>query len=412
MAKSLTTLIARRYFFSKSNRNFINVITGISVGAVLVGSTAMIVILSVFNGMESLIRSLFDSFDPDLQISLVEGKSFEPSDEWLTAISEVEGVGLLTEVLEDNALLRYRDGQLVVTVKGVSESFLEQKQIEEALVQGEMKLREGSIRYAVVGRGIQYALGINTQNEFYALSFFYPKNVRPGAMLQPGGMYITKNISPGGVFAIEKQYDENYVFVPLDFAEELFQSEGTQKRTSVEVMVAKGHSVSAVKARLRRHLGEEFKVLDSEEQHSTILRALKSEKVIVFALLILVLAVASFNIFFSLSMMAIEKKKEIAVLFAMGATKRTVRGIFLLEGAIISFVGTTIGLAIGFLLVWSQQTFGFVKMGMTSAVVDDYPVKMEVMDFVIGAGSIILITLLASLRPAHIATRTQTLEHL
>ena len=412
MARPLVPFIARRYFFSRKNRNFINLISGISVVAVGVSTAALIIVLSVFNGLEGLIRSLFASFDPDVQITATLGKSFTVTDEWLAELDSIEGVGVLTEVLEDNALLRYRDGQMVVKVKGVGESFLAQDRMQDVLAQGELKLRDDQLRYAIVGRGIQYALGISPQNDFYALTFFYPKNTRPGAFMQPGGMYNTRNLMPAGIFAIEKQYDENYVFVPLDFAEELFQAEGQRKRTAVEVMVEPGYSVKAVQASLRQHLGEDFKVLNSDEQHSSLLRALQTERLVVYFVFFIVLGVASFNIFFSLSMLAIEKKRDIAVLYAMGATDRLIRRIFLAEGGLIAFLGGFAGIIIGFLVVLAQQTFGFVKMGMTGAVVDDYPVAMQPQDFLFSVACIVFITLVASLRPAKIATRTHMVENL
>lgn len=372
----------------------------------------LIIVLSVFNGLEELIRSLFASFDPDIQITAVEGKSFQVTDDWLGSLQAVEGVGIVTEVLEDNALLRYRDGQQVVKVKGVAESFLEHNRMENVITQGELKLRDDRLRYAIVGRGIQYALGISPQNDFYALQFFYPRAIRPGGITPTAQMYNSGNLLPGGIFAIEKQYDENYVFVPLDFAEELFNTQNQQKRTSVEVMVASGHSVSRVQRNLRAHLGEGFQVLNSDEQHASLLRAIQTEKLIVYLVFFLVLAVASFNIFFSLSMLAIEKKRDISVLYAMGATDGLIRGIFLLEGGLIALLGGGVGLVLGFVVTWAQKTFGIVKMGMTAAVMDDYPVRMEPLDFGYSVACIVLITLLASLRPAKIATRTSTLENL
>lgn len=412
MARSFSTLVARRYFFSRSNRSFINIISGISVVAVAVGTTAIIAILSVFNGLEGLIRSLFESFDPDLQVSAELGKSFIVTDEWLQSLQEVEGVGIVTEVLEDNALLRYRTSQQVVAVKGVSESFLEHTRMERVIDQGELKLRDDNLRYAVVGRGIQYAMGISVQNDLYALQFYYPNNLRAGAITNPGSMYTTLQLVPGGIFAIEKQYDENYVFVPLDFAEELFNTNGIRKRTAIEVMVEPGYSVTTVQNNLREHLSSEFKVLNSDEQHASFLRAIRTEKLIAALASVVVLIVASFNIFFSLSMLAIEKKKDISLLYAVGATPNLVRRIFLLEGGLIAGTGVLSGLGISLLLIWVQRTFGLIKMGLSAAVMDSYPVELQTRDVLITVGSIILITLLASLRPAQIATRTSTLENL
>ena len=401
--------IARRYFRSKKKKNFINIISNISMIGVAVGTMALVIVLSVFNGLEDLIRSLYSSFDPEIRISATAGKSFEITDDLLVAIQALEGVAIVTEVIEDNAYVRYKDSEMVIKVKGVGDNFIEQKRMDETIVHGELKLKKDGNSYALVGRGVQYALGISPNNDFYSLQLFYPKNIRPGS-LNPGSLYTQKNILPGAIFAIEKQYDENYVFVPLDFAQSLMNY--GDKRTSLEIKTTEGADINDVQANLKALLGEQFQVLNSDEQHSGLLRAIKIEKLFVFLTFSFILAVASFNIFFSLTMLAIDKKKDIAILYAMGATDRLIRGIFLKEGAIIAFTGAVSGLLLGLVICWLQQTYGFVSMGMETSVLDSYPVKMEFTDFVYTGISIILITFLASYRPAIIATRSSIKDNL
>lgn len=370
---------------------------------VAVGTMSLVIVLSVFNGLEDLIRTLHGTFDSELKISATLGKSFEISDEFMAEIHNIEGVELVTEVIEDNALLKYKDSQIVVKVKGVSDNFVEQTNIGQTLVYGDLVLEEDGLNYAIIGRGIQYALSISPGNDFYALQIFYPKNVQTGT-IDPNQLYNRKSIMPGAVFAIEKQYDENYIFVPLDFAAELM--EYGDKRTALEIKTASPDKLSQVQKRLQSHLGEEFQVLNSDQQHSGLLKAIKIEKLFVFITFSFILAVASFNIFFSLTMLAIDKKKDIAILYALGATNNVVRSIFISEGAIIAFTGSAIGLLSGLAICWLQQEYGFVSMGMQTSVLDAYPVKMQFTDFIYTALSLILITFLASYRPAVIATRS------
>lgn len=407
---NLSFFIAKRYFRSKKEKNFISIISNISMIGVAVGTMALVIVLSVFNGLEDLIRSLYSSFDPQIKVAPAYGKSFEVTDEWLKKVESVPGVYLLTEVVEDNALVRYKDAQMVVKVKGVAENFIDQKRMDQAIVQGELVLEKDDINYAIIGRGVQYALSINPKNDFYALQMFYPKNVRPGAGIDPGRMYNQRNIMPGATFAIEKQYDENYIFVPLDFALDLFEYKN--RRTSLEIKIADGFREKQVQKNLQAALGEDYKILTSDEQHMGLLRAIKIEKLFVYLTFSFILAIASFNIFFSLTMLAIDKKKDIAILYSMGATNKIIKKIFLFEGALIALTGALLGLTLGLLVCWAQQSFGIVSMGMQTSVLEAYPVKMEIQDFLYTGLTIIIITLLASYRPAIIATRSNNKDYL
>ncbi|MDN5203992.1 ABC transporter permease [Fulvivirgaceae bacterium BMA10] len=402
--------IAKRYFNSKKKRNFINVISIISMIGVAVGTTALVVVLSVINGLEDNIRSLYGSFDPELKITADSAKSFEVSDELINKIKDVEGVAFVTQVAEDNALLRYRDAQMIVKVKGVEDNFVHQNNLESNLVYGNSTLHDGQKDYAIIGRSVQIRLGIAPENNLFPLRVYYPRNTKTQSLDQ-SKLFSIKNILPGAVFAIEQQYTEQYVFVPLLFAAELFELKN--RRTSLEIKTEKGFSIAEVQKSLKLALkGETFKVLNSDEQHSSLLRAIRIEKLFVFITFSFILAIASFNIFFSLTMLAIEKKKDIAVLFAMGATRNVVKRIFLSEGAIIAFTGAVIGLILGLLVCWIQQTFGIISMGMETSVLDAYPVKMQLTDFVYTAISIIIITFLASYRPAIMAARVEVKDQL
>jgi len=395
--------VARKYFWSGKKKKFINVISIISMFLVTVGTAALIIVLSVFNGLEDLLRSLHNNFDPEIQITATSGKSFLVDEEFIDSIEALEGVDIVTEVIEDNAYMKYRDSEMVVTVKGVSDNFIDHHRMDDKIVEGKLDFKERDIPYAVIGRGIQHVLSISLQNEFYALQLFYPRKLNPGK-IDPRKDLKRLNIMPGGVFAIEKQFDEKYVFVPLSFAEDLL--EYGNKRTSLEIKIVPEEDIKQVQSRIKNHLGEEFSVLNNEEQHSTILRAVKIEKLIVFIIFSAILMIASVNIFFALTMLAIDKKKDIAILFSLGATAKIIRRVFIYEGLIISISGTLIGLFLGWSICYLQLNYGLVSMGLENAVVANYPVKILYSDFLITASSMFVITLLISYRPAIIATRT------
>jgi len=398
----LPLFIARKYFLSKKKKNFINVISIISMLGVAVGTMALVIVLSVFNGLEDLIRNLNESFDPELKIEPTTGKSFELTTDFLSGIKAIEGVEIVTQVVEDNAYVKYKNDEMVVKLKGVEKNFIDHHRLDRNIVQGRLVLEEDGVNYAIIAQGVKTALSINRLSNMYTLQFSYPKRGRTS------GMNITnltnqRVILPAGVYAIEKQYDMNYVFVPLEFAVDLLDY--GNRRTSLEIKVNSNYSIEEVKQRIKKFTGEEFKVLTSEEIHADFFKVLKIEKLFVFITFSFILAIASFNIFFSLTMLAIDKKKDIAILSSFGANKKLIKFIFLTEGAIISFLGAFIGLLLGLVICVLQQQFGIVSMGMETAVIDAYPVKMQFPDFLYTGLSIVTITLLASYRPAIIATR-------
>jgi lipoprotein-releasing system permease protein len=419
---NLPFFIARKYFRSKRKKNFINVISIIAMLIVALCTAALIVVLSVFNGLEDLLRTLYSSFDPQIKVEATTGKSFYFTDDLKDQITDIDGVGIVTEVIEDYAYVKYRDSDMIVTIKGVSDNFLDQNRIDSAIVEGELKLREklneGNItapgketylNYAIIGRGVQFALSVMPGTDLYPIQVHYIKDVNT-TTLDPSKLYSRKNILPGSVFAIEKNYDENYMFVPLDFARDLLDY--GDKRTSLEIKVAENFKISDVKDDLKAALGDDFKVQDNEEQHQDLYKLLNMEKLFVFISFSLILAVGSINIFFALTMLAIDKKKDISVLYAIGANDSLIRRIFLFEGAIISLGGSLIGLFVGGLICWLQQTFGLVSMGMETAVLESYPVVMKWEDFLYTSLSLIVITMFISYRPAIVATRFHSAQYL
>jgi lipoprotein-releasing system permease protein len=377
---------------------------------VAVGTMALVIVMSVFNGLEDLIRGLFASFDAELKVEAVLGKSFEVDSLWLDGIQNVEGVAVLTEVIEDNALLDYNGNQLVATIKGVSDNFLDQDRFSRGYFWGDTTLGNDLRPGAIMGRGVGFFLSVNLKDVNVPLKVFYPKAPRSAATLNPNQLYSSASLEPVAFFSVERQFDDEYVIAPLKFTRELLNY--GNKRTSLEIKISEGYSIDEVQENLKAHLGPDFSVKNTDEQHAGLLRTVKLEKLFVFLTLSFILAIASFNIFFSLSMLAIEKKKDIAMLKALGAKDKLIREIFLKQGAMIAVVGAAIGLVLGFAIVWLQESFGLVSLGIASAVVDAYPVRMVWTDFAWITAVVILITLVASWRPAWIASRVKTTDEL
>ncbi|MDI1321647.1 MAG: FtsX-like permease family protein [Algoriphagus sp.] len=407
---NLSYFIAARYFRSKKKRNFITVLSTISMIGVAVGTMALVIVMSVFNGLEDLIKSLFASFDAELKIEVVEGKSFLTNEEWLDSIRNLEGVAILTEVIEDNALLDYNGNQMVARIKGVSDNFLDQGRFSKGFFWGDTTLGNELRPAAILGRGVGFFLSVNLEDVNVPLKIFYPKAPRSAASIDPTQLYASGILDPVAFFSVERQFDDEYVIAPLAFTRDLLNY--GDKRTSLEIKVADGMSINEVQSRLKAHLGPKFLVKNTDEQHAGLLRTVKLEKLFVFLTLTFILAIASFNIFFSLSMLAIEKKKDIAVLKAMGAPDRLIRSIFLKQGAMIAISGATIGLILGYFVCWMQEIFGLVSLGISSAVVDAYPIKIVWSDFLWISLAVIAITLVASWRPAWIASQVDTVKEL
>ena len=377
---------------------------------VAVGTMALVIVMSVFNGLEDLIRGLFASFDAELKIEVAEGKSFEVTEDWLDSIRTIEGVEILTEVIEDNALFDYNGNQMVARLKGVSDNFLDQGRFSRGYFWGDTTLGTGLRPAAILGRGVGFYLSINLNDINVPLKVFYPKAPRSAATIDPNQLYSSAILDPAAFFSIDRQFDDEYVIAPLEFAKNLLNY--GNRRTSLEIKVEEGKSINAVQARLKELLGSKFLVKNTDEQHAGLLRTVKLEKLFVFLTLTFILAIASFNIFFSLSMLAIEKKKDIAVLKAMGAPDKLIRRIFLKQGSMIAFSGALIGLILGFLICLVQEKFGLVSLGISSAVIDAYPVKMIWTDFVWISMAVVGITLLASYRPAFIASKVDTVKEI
>ncbi|MEA1897289.1 MAG: FtsX-like permease family protein [Bacteroidota bacterium] len=394
--------VAKRYLFAKKTQNTINLISAISVVGVAIGTMALIVILSVFNGFDSLVHSLFNSFNPDLKITIKEGKRFSSELPSLTELKQIEGVLYMAEVVEENALLKYGNKQYIATIKGVSSNFIYMSGIDSMIVDGDFVLQQGNNEYAIVGQGIamKLAIGLTFVNP---IVIYVPKRTASVTM-NPERAFNRKYIFPSGIFAIQQDFDSKYVIVPIEFARKLLDF--TSEVSSLELKLDPSSDPLTIQEEVKKIMGNDFFVKNRYEQEELLYRIMKTEKWAIFFILTFILIVASFNIIGSLTMLIIEKKNDISIIRSMGADLNHIRKIFLYEGWLISILGAFIGLGIGVLICWLQQTFGLIRLqGSGSFVIDSYPVKMVLSDFLMVFLTVLAIGYFAAWYPVRYITR-------
>ena len=386
--------IARRYVFSKKSTNAINVISAISVVGVAVGTMALVIVLSVFNGFHDLVASFFTNFDPQIELVPTQGKTAPADDPLLDQIRKMPEVGVHTDVLEDQGLAVYGDRQQMVTVMGVDDNFTQLTNIGDILYgDGEFSLQAANLFYAIPGIRQAQDMGLGARFEGY-LKLYAP--VRRGQITDledpSDGFVVDSLISPGVVFAVNQaKYDRDRVICSIGFARRLFDQDGML--SSLQIRLKPGSDLGAVKKQMREIVGSKYKVLDRFEQQSDTFNIMQIEKVLAYVFLTFILMVACFNIISSLSMLIIDKKADAATLRNLGATDKQIRSIFLFEGRIISAIGAVVGILLGLLLCWLQQEFGLVHMGDSagSFVVNAYPVSVHYDDVAIVFVTVLLI---------------------
>ena len=386
--------IARRYVFSKKSTNAINVISAISVVGVAVGTMALVIVLSVFNGFHDLVASFFTNFDPQIELVPTQGKTAPADDPLLDKIRKMPQVSVHTDVLEDQGLAVYGDRQQMVTVMGVDDNFTQLTNISDILYgDGEFTLQAANLFYAIPGIRLAQDMGLGARFDGY-LKLYAP--VRRGQITDledpSDGFVVDSLISPGVVFAVNQaKYDRDHIICSIGFARRLFDQDGML--SSLQIRLKPGSDLAAVKNQMREIVGSKYRVLDRFEQQSDTFNIMQIEKVLAYVFLTFILMVACFNIISSLSMLIIDKKADAATLRNLGATDRQIRSIFLFEGRIISAIGAVVGILLGLLLCWLQQEFGLVHMGDSagSFVVNAYPVSVHYDDVAIVFVTVLLI---------------------
>ena len=332
--------ISRRYIFSRKSHSAINIISLISVIGVAIGTLALVVVLSVFNGFDSLIKSLFNSFDPDLKVVLVEGKSFVLDSAKYYQIKSLNGISEVAEVIEENALIKYGEKQFIATIKGVSDNFGKVSGVDKKIVEGKFQLQQGVVPFAVIGQGVAYYLSVNV-NLGDPLTIYVPRRSQDISLI-PEEAFNKKQITVTGVFSIQQDFDEKYVLLPIGYAQSLLEYKN--ELTALEIKVNDNTNTDEVQEKLQKILGTDFSVKNRFQQQELFYKIMKSEKWAIFFILSFILIVASLNIIGSLTMLIIDKKKDIKTLNNMGADWKTIRKIFLFHGWINSFFGAIIGI--------------------------------------------------------------------
>jgi lipoprotein-releasing system permease protein len=373
--------IARRYLFAKKSTNAINIISGISMVGVFVGSAALIIILSVFNGFEEVVLKMFNTISPQVVISPRQGKTFDPDTRYFQALRNNPDVYSYTQVLSENALLRYNEKQSVGLIKGVSTEYLKNKSLDSITIEGKFILNNSAGSNAVIGSAIQAYLMVNITDPFNQLQVFSPKKGSKPNSLNPADDFNVLSIPVSGVFEVQQDFD-NVAIVPLSFARSLLDE--PERISAIEINLQPGVDAGKFKDDIEQRIGSHYEIKDRIQQNKVLYNILGTEKWAVYIILTFILIIAIFNIIGSLTMLVIDKLKDIAVLSSLGAGKKLIKRIFLFEGMMITMTGCIFGLLVGFVFCLVQQKYGVFKMSEENLVIANaYPVAFKWMDFML-----------------------------
>ncbi len=404
--------IARRYLFSKKSTHAINVISLISVLGVAVATMALVVVLSGFNGFSDLVASFFTNFDPQLKIEATKGKAMPADDPLLVKVKHLPGVEVATECVQDQALAVYHDKQAMVIVKGVEDNFDSLTHISNILYgDGDFTLHVANLQYGVIGIRLAQDLGTGVTWQDY-LQIYAPQREGQYDASNPTNAFVKDSlVSPGALFQVKQsKYDQGYVITSIDFARRIFNRQG--EITSLELRMKPGVDIDNAKEEIQAILGDKYKVLDRYEQQADTFNIMRIEKLFAYVFLTFILMVACFNIIGSLSMLIIDKKNDVITLRNLGATDGQIRRIFLFEGRMISAAGAVIGIVLGLILCWLQQTYGLVQLGDQAGnfVVNAYPISVHPEDILLIFLTVILVGWLSVWYPVRYMSRKLTKE--
>lgn len=401
--------IARRYLFSKKSHHAINVISGVSVCGVALATLAMVCTLSVFNGFQDLVATMFTAFDPEIKITAANGKVFDSQDERIQLLRELPAIEVFSESLEDNAMVQYKGRQTMVVIKGIEENFNQLTAIDSILYgRGEWILRDEVVDYAVPGIELVSVLGTGIRF-LDPLEVYAPKRGAKINVANPSTSFESSYLhSSGLVFAVNQQkYDASYILTSLSFARDLFQYE--TEVSSIELRLAADADIKKVKSEIKQILGSDFLVQDRYEQQADTYRIMEVEKLISYVFLSFILLIACFNVIGSLSMLIIDKRNDVVTLRNLGADDQLITRVFLFEGCMITFFGALIGVGLGLILCFIQQEFGIISLGSGASagafVVDAYPVSVYATDVVLVLITVLVTGFLSVFFPVRYLTR-------
>ncbi len=397
--------IAFRYLFSKKSTNAINIVTWISMLGMCFGAFALVVVLSVFNGFEHLVVSLYNSFYPEIQITAAKGKFFYDSDALQQKIKSLPEIVNSTAVLEENAYIQYADRDYLAVVKGVDSNYLSVTGMQKTIKAGSFLLKTNEFPYAVLGANIASALSLNVDRVTEAMTINIPRSDEVTTFAPEDAFYSASAI-PGGIFSIQQEFDSKYVFVSLDFIRNLL-GENTLL-SAYELKLKQGAKAEEVSRKLKNLLGDSFTIKTKYEQKETLYRIMKMERWAVYAILTFIMIIVSFNIIGSLYMVVLDKQKDISILKSMGATAPDVQRIFVFQGVLAALIGAGIGIILAIIVCLLQIHFGFVKLGSSSStfVVDAYPVKLLFSDVLLTFFTVMNIAAVASFLPSRVAAKS------
>jgi lipoprotein-releasing system permease protein len=369
----------------------------------MVGAAALIIILSTFNGFEEVVSRLYNTFDSDLKIVPAKGKYFSIDSITYKRLKGLKGVKAITSVLEENALLKYRQSQTIATFKAIQPEFLKSTGLDTMIFLGDPILKAGPIDYAIVGAGVASRLDLQGYDDVHSISFYVPRK-GASAIINPEQAFNSRSIFSNGIFSVQQDFDQRYVLLPLDFAYDLMND--SMHQTAVEIRSFHSENIPEIKEQAESILGSRFKVLDRFEQNPLLYKVMHSEKLAVYLVLTFILLIAAFNLIGALLMLAIEKQNDMAVLTSMGAQPKLLQNIILFEGLLLSFSGGLAGIGIGALICWLQKIYGFVKIGAgTTFVIKSYPVAFNFGDFVLVFITVLVLGFFASYFPARKAMK-------
>jgi lipoprotein-releasing system permease protein len=404
----LSVYIAKRYLFAKKSRNAINIISAVSVAGVAVGTMALIIILSVFNGLEGMVSKIFNTFDPDISITAAKGKVFTPDSTALVRLSEINGISAFSLTLEDNVALRYGDRQYIASIKGVDDNYKNVTNIDSSMYEGEFILKTTNNQpRAVLGLGVARYLGVGV-NFINPLIIYVPRRTG-GNNINPENVLNHKYIFPSGIFEIEQEYDSKYLFIPLDFCRELLEYEN--EISSLEIKLKDYLTEPSFRKEVEKIFGKKFIIKNRMEQQGIFYKVMRSERLAIFVILTLIIIIASFNIIGSLTMLIIEKERDIEILKSLGADNNLIRKIFIFEGWLISIFGALTGLILGFIICWLQERYGLIRLNSESLIMQSYPVIMKLKDFIIVPFTVLLIGYWAAWYPVRFLTKKYLLKN-
>lgn len=392
--------VARRYLVSKKSYNVINLISYISIGGIGIGTMALIVVLSVYNGFDEFIKGMYSAFDPDFKITLAQGKTFSLNNERLQKALQLESIAYHTPVLEEAALVEYDEQQTIARMKGVGANFSQITGIDTCMITGIYSPKNGNTSYACLGSGIAYRISVNIDFQ-RKLRVWMPKRGKKG-MLNPATAFNSQTITPTGVFNLEPEFNAEYFIVPIDFAQSILDYDSTII-SHIEIQVHPDTDKDEFHELIKTTLGDQFVVKNRFQQREMLYKIMQSERWAIFMILVFILFVASFNILASLTMLIIDKKKDIATLKSMGANRKDISRIFIYEGWMITALGAFIGLILGYLILWVQLTFGLITFpGNGNFLINHYPVKIVLSDFFLVFGAVGFVGLFVTYIPARL----------